>query len=109
MTINMIVTLVLVLFGLAVIGVGAYFYLRDITLEEIRADVYQLFLKAEHNPDVMENGKQKMLWVLCQARMLLPAWTHIFISDALLEMVVQGWFDAVKDLLDDGKFNGSDD
>lgn len=107
MTINTIVTIVLILIALAIIGAGFYFYLRDKTLSEIRADVYQLFLKAEHNPNFVNAGKQKMKWVLSHARMLLPDWLEIFITDAFLEKVVQGWFDAVKDLLDDGKLNGS--
>ena len=107
MTINTIIAIVLTVVALAFVGVGLYFYLRDMTLEEIRADVYQLFLKAEHNPEFMESGKQKMKWVISQARMLLPKWLRFFITDEFLEMIVQGWFDAVKDLLDDGEFNGS--
>lgn len=107
MTINTIVTIVLIVTALAVIGAGIYFYFRNKNLREIRAEVYQLFLKAEHKPELVKAGKQKMKWVLSQARMLLPAWLQIFITDAFLERVVQGWFDAVKDLLDDGKLNGS--
>ena len=48
-----------------------------------------------------------MKWVLSQARLLLPAWAQVFITDAFLEKVVQGWFNAIKDLLDDGKLNKS--
>lgn len=107
MTINIIVTIAVILLALAVLGIGLYFYLRDKTLEDIRADVYQLFLKAEHNPEVMASGKQKMKWVLSRARSLLPVWAQLFITDEFLERIVQKWFDAVKDLLDDGKYNGS--
>lgn len=107
MTINTIVTIVLIVVALAVLGAGIYFYLRDKTLNDVRADVYQLFLEAEHNPAFMESGKQKMKWVLSQARMLLPNWAQIFITDAFLERVVEGWFKAIKDLLDDGKLNKS--
>lgn len=102
-----IATIAVILVALAVIGTLAYFYLQEHTLEEIRAEVYQLFLKAEHDPEFMESGRQKMKWVLSSARALLPGWASLFITDALLEMVVQGWFDAVKDLLDDGKLNQS--
>ena len=109
MTINTILTIVLILSVIAVTAAGIYFYLRDKSLEEIRADVYQLFLKAEHNPTFMESGKQKMKWVLSMARSLLPTWIRVFITDEFLEKVVQGWFDAVKDLLDDGKLNFSAD
>ena len=107
MTINMILTIALIVITLVIMGFGFYFYLRDKTLDGVRADVYQLFLKAEHNPEFSESGKQKMKWVLSQARMLLPTWIQVFITDAFLEKVVEGWFQAIKDLLDDGKLNGT--
>ena len=107
MTINTILALLLIVFLIAVISGGIYFYLRDKTLNDIRADVYQKFLEAEHNPDFTQKSKQKMKWVLSQARMLLPKWAQILITDAFLESVVEEWFQAVKDLLDDGKYNKS--
>lgn len=107
MTINIILAILLIVFLVAVIGGGIYFYLRDKTLNDIRTDVYQLFLKAEHNPNFTKKGKQKMKWVLSQARMLLPKWAQVLISDTFLENVVEAWFQAVKDLLDDGKYNKS--
>lgn len=105
MTIDAILTIALIVFTVAIIAGGVYLYLRDKTLSEIRADVYQLFLKAEHNPNFNHAGKQKMKWVLQQARRLLPTWAQAFISDTFLEKVIQAWFDAIKDLLDDGKLN----
>lgn len=107
MEISIIVTIILIAFFVAVLVGGLFLYLRDKTLAEIRADVYQLFLMAEHNPNFTKAGKQKMKWVLSRARNLLPGWAQLLITDALLEKVVQTWFDAVKDLLDDGKFNGT--
>ena len=107
MTINMIIMFIAILFIVAVAAAGIYFYLRDKTLAEIREDVYQLFLKAEHNPNFEKNGKQKMKWVLSQARKLLPMWAQYLITDIFLESVVEAWFRAVKDLLDDGKYNRS--
>lgn len=107
MTFNTIMMIALIIFLLAVFAVGIYFYFRDKTLNDIRADVYQLFLKAEQNPNFTKAGKQKMKWVLSQARMLLPEWAQVLISDAFLENVVEEWFQAVKDLLDDGKYNKS--
>ena len=106
-TVVTIVIIVLAVIALAVIAGGIYFYVRDKTLNEIREDVYQLFLKAENNPALMHSGKLKMKWVLSSARNLLPGWAQFLISDALLERVVEGWFQAVKDLLDDGKLNSS--
>lgn len=82
-------------------------YLRDKTLDQIRGDVYQLFLKAEHNHEFAKSGRYKMKWVLSKARALLPGWAQLFITDDMLEKIVQGWFDSVKDLLDDGKLNGT--
>jgi len=107
MTINTIVTIILIIVTLTAFGVLAYFYFRNKSLEDIRADVYQLFLEVEHNPNFTKKGKQKMKWVLSQARSLLPAWAQPLISDAFLEKVVDRWFKAIKDLLDDGKLNKS--
>lgn len=106
MTINTIVTIILIIATLAVLAAGVYFYLRDKSLNDIRADVYQKFLEAEHS-ERLNTGKKKMKWVLIQSRMLLPNWVQALITDTLLEKVVQAWFDAVKDLLDDGKMNGT--
>lgn len=107
MSINTIIIIVLAI--MAVIGacVCTYVYLRDRSLDDIRADVYKLFLKAEHTYLETGAGKQKMEYVVSQARRLLPSWVQMFITDEMLEIVIQKWFDAVKDLLDDGKLNGS--
>jgi len=107
MAINTILTIVVIVATLVLVGICAYLYVRDKTLNEIRVDVYQLFLKVEHNPAFEKTGKQKMKWVLFKARGLLPNWMQSLISDAFLEKVVQAWFDAIKDLLDDGKMNKS--
>lgn len=107
MSINTIIIILLI--AIAVIGVAAsiFTYLRDKSIEDIRADVYQLFLKAEHTYLETGTGKQKMKYVIQQARGMLPAWVQFFITDELLEKVVEEWFKAVKDLLDDGKLNKS--
>lgn len=109
MTVNTIVAIIVAVLTLALLIVGGYFYFRDRTLNQVRADIYQLFLQAEHNPEVMASGKQKMKWVLSQARGLLPGWLQLLITDECLERIVESWFRAVKDLLDDGKYNHSDD
>ena len=103
-TLIIIITAVCLLVGIATI---TYLYLRDRTLEEIRADVYQLFLEAEHTYQYTEAGKQKMAYVIQRARSLLPNWAQLIVTEALLEKVIQMWFEAVKDLLDDGKYNKS--
>ena len=90
----------------SVIWMG-YAYLKNRTLDEIRGDVYQLVLKAEHTYRLSSSGKQKMKWVVSQARKLLPGWMQLIISEEMLQKIIQVWFDEVKDLLDDGKMNGS--
>lgn len=82
-------------------------YLKQKGLDGIRMDVYQLMLKAEHIYEKSGTGKQKFAWVIQQARGLLPKWLQVIISEEALKKIVQKWFIGVKDLLDDGKINGS--
>ncbi len=107
MTLNTFMIIVLAIVLVAGLVVGTYVYLRDKSLNDIRADVYQLFLEAEHTYTATGEGKQKMKWVISQARSLLPKWAQIIITDELLYKAVECWFRAVKDLLDDGKYNKS--
>lgn len=85
----------------------AYAYFKDKKLGEIRVDVYRYFLKAEHKMKESKAGQQKMEWVISRARLLLPKWLQILISDETFKKIVQLWFDQIKDLLDDGKLNHS--
>ena len=98
--------IIAILIVISVIWMG-YTYLKNRTLDEIRGDVYQLVLKAEHTYRLSSSGKQKMKWVVSQARKLLPGWMQLIISEEMLQKIIQVWFDEVKDLLDDGKMNGS--
>lgn len=101
-----VLVIIAVMIAISIIYMG-YTYLKSRTLDEIRGDVYQLVLRAEHTYKESSSGKQKMKWVVCQARKLLPGWLQIIISEEMLEKIIQVWFDEVKDLLDDGKMNGS--
>ena len=101
-----VLVIIAVLIVASVIWMG-YAYLKNRTLDEIRGDVYQLVLKAEHTYRLSSSGKQKMKWVVSQARKLLPGWMQLIISEEMLQKIIQVWFDEVKDLLDDGKMNGS--
>ena len=103
---TIIVAIVMVFFVLG-LAVSVYLYLKEKKLGEIRKDVYQLFLKAECRFTETKQGKQKMAYVINRARALLPTWLQLFITEALLHKIVQKWFEAVKDLLDDGKYNKS--
>lgn len=102
-----IVLFLIIAVGILVFGSALYAYIRNKTLEEIREDVYKLFLEAEHMYTASGSGKQKMKWVVSMARMMLPDWAQVLITEDLLYRVIQGWFTAVKDLLDDGKYNNS--
>ncbi len=107
MTINTIITILVIIATLVGLGIAAYLYFKEKTLNEIRADVYQLFLEAEHRYTESKQGKQKLKWVVSRARGLLPGWLQTFITEAALEKIIDLWFRAVKDLLDDGKYNKS--
>ena len=104
---ELVVSVVCVIVAISVIGITVYMYIRDNTIDGIRDDAYQLFLKAEHMFTESNSGQTKMKWVLSQIRNIMPAWARFFVTEATMEYVVQMWFDAVKDLLDDGKYNKS--
>lgn len=100
--------LIIVITVLAVVTlVMLYQYMKQKGLEGIRADVYKLILKAEHVYNTSGQGKQKLKWVVSQARKLLPKWLQMFVTEKTLEKIIDAWFKGVKDLLDDGKVNGS--
>lgn len=102
-----IILIIVIVLGILGTGIGIYIYMKDKTLEQIRLQVYDLFLVAESTYIASKSGKQKMKYVISKARLLLPKWLQFFITDELLEILIQEWFDAVKDLLDDGKYNKS--
>lgn len=87
--------------------VCVYQYTKMKGLDGIRGDVYQLILKAEHVYNASGQGKQKLKWVVSQARGLLPKWMQVFVTEEMMMKVIDEWFKGVKDLLDDGKVNGS--
>lgn len=101
------VLLVAVLILLVVTLVIAFKYAKHKGLEGIREQVYQLILKAEHMYKESGTGQQKLKWVVQQARGLLPKWLQVIMSEDALLKIIDVWFCGVKDLLDDGKINGS--
>lgn len=103
---ELVVAVICLIVAMVTIGIAVYMYIRDNTLEDIRDDAYQLFLRAEHDLE-SEIGLEKMRWVLRQIHNIMPSWARYFITEATLEYIVQRWFDSVKDLLDDGKYNKS--
>lgn len=91
----------------AITVVMAYQHAKMRGMDGIRGDVYQLILKAEHVYNESGQGKQKLKWVVSQARGLLPKWMQVFVTEEMMMKVIDEWFKGVKDLLDDGKVNGS--
>ena len=110
MTIETMIGIAVIVALLASCMVLGFLYLKDKTKEEIRTDVYKLFLEAEHRFEHGENI-QKFEYVVQLARSLLPTWAQVIITEPFLEAVfrkiIQKWFEEVKDLLDDGKRNSS--
>jgi hypothetical protein len=92
----------ILILGIIVVIITMIFYLKDKSLSEIKKDVYGLFVDAEHEFEPGE-GKQKMEWVVSKARLLLPKWLQLIISDEMLERLIELWFQAIKALLHDGK------
>ena len=109
MNASVIGIIILTILAVMVVAGATYVYLRDKTIDEIRTDVYQLILRAEHTFKESGAGNQKMKYVVSQARRILPSWLQYFITDEFLESVIEKWFQAVKDLLDDGKLNESEE
>ena len=107
MNMETIVIAVIVVCGVVLLGTYVYVYLRDKSMENIREDVYGLILKAEHIFMETGAGRAKMNYVVANAKKMLPKWLQAIVTEELLESVIQMWFDAVKDLLDDGKLNKS--
>lgn len=100
--------LILVIAVLAVLTVViAYQYAKMKGLNGIRENVYQLILRAEHLYTESGQGEQKLKFVVHQARGLLPGWLQLFATEDMMVKIVNEWFIGVKDLLDDGKINGS--
>lgn len=95
---------------IAVVVVAALFLLvkvmQTVGMEKVRAYVYKLFVEAEHEFEHGENT-DKFEYVICFAKSAIPAPFNLFITEKLLRKIVQTWFTLCKDLLDDGKLNGT--
>ena len=88
--------LILVIALLVIVtAVVVYQYAKAKGLEGIRKDVYALFLVAEHEIKGTKQGQQRLKWL------------QTLLSEDALTKIIDWWFKEVKDLLDDGKVNGS--
>lgn len=82
-------------------------YAKNKTLDDIRKDAYQAFLKAEKLFTESGAGVEKMTWVVEKVYALLPTWLRLIVTQSMIELLLQKWFEEIKDLLDDGKNNNS--
>ena len=81
-------------------------YFQRVGLEKVRETVYKGFIVAEHEFMYGDN-EDKFNYVVDLAKSSIPLPFSLFITDKLLREVIQLWFDLCKDLLDDGKLNGT--
>lgn len=96
-------------FILIVLGAACLFLVRlmqSIGLSRVRETVYKAFLHAEHR-FLHSESDLKFEYVVSVAKKAIPAPYNLFITETLLRDVIQLWFDLIKDLLDDGKLNGT--
>lgn len=97
-----------IILGVAVALFFVVKVMQTIGMERVRGYVYKLFVEAEHEFKHGEN-EEKFDYVVCLARGAVPSPFNLFITERLLRKVIQTWFVLVKDLLDDGKLNGTGD
>lgn len=99
-------TLILVTIGIVLALCLIVKLVQRVGLEKIRGYVYKLFVAAENEFQHGDNT-EKFEYVICFARSAIPVPFNLFITESLLRKVVQAWFDLTKDLLDDGRMNGT--
>ena len=126
---NLAVFLLIGIPGLLVVVSGAVYFIRKRGLDQIRQDVYALFVEAERLFTESGAGQEKFNYVvasllrdrifafwLASSRsdtlnglglLQLPKYIQVLISKEKLEQIIQFWFDEAKDFLDDGKMNDS--
>lgn len=99
------------IFFLIVTAIVIFLFVKNmqfVGLEKIREIVYNGFIIAEREFKSVDGaGKQKFEYVVLLAKRAIPSPFNLFITESLLRKVIQTWFDLCKDLLDDGKLNGS--
>ena len=98
------------IFVVVVLVIAIYVFIKvmqAVGMEKIRAYVYEKFIEAEHKFQYGDN-EEKFEYVIDLAKNAIPYPFYIFITETFLCNVIQTWFDICKDLLDDGKINGSE-
>lgn len=80
--------------------------MQTIGMEKVRKTVYQAFIEAENRFKHGDNNA-KFEYVVNVAKKSIPAPFNLFITETLIRDVIQLWFDLCKDILDDGRMNGT--
>ena len=80
--------------------------MQTVGMEKVRKIVYKAFVVAENKFQHGDNV-EKFNFVINVAKDTIPTPFNLFITESLLRKVIQAWFDLCKDLLDDGRLNGS--
>lgn len=94
---------------LIIIGVLAILLILFLLIKfssKFRKVAYKLFVKAEKEYKSGE-GQEKMEYVISNIHSWLPEYISMFIPESVLKKILQWFFDELKDVLDDGKFNES--
>lgn len=101
-TISFIILIGAMLIGLVIIGYLVYTRQWD----RLRGMAYQLMLRAEK---ILSEGvgAEKFALVFTELYNRIPPWFRLFVTREDLEVLLQRWYDAAKDWLDDGQINGS--
>lgn len=97
----------IVILAVIICIVIAIFYVKTVTLEETREYVYSLFFRAEKLFKGTKKGQERLAWVTHKAYCLLPKYVQFFLSEEDLKKIINRWYLAAKDVLDDGKLNNS--
>ena len=103
---NPVVAIIFMVIVVAVVIFLVVKAMQTIGMEKVREYVYHLFIEAEHEFQYGENT-EKFEYVIELAKSAIPLPFNLFITESTLRSVIQTWFDLCKDLLDDGKFNGT--
>lgn len=94
-----------IIIGIGIILILLIIYLILKICDKFRTKVYKLFIEAEKH---IKKGN-KMQYVVNNIYQYLPTVITIFINEKSLTWIIQKMFDKVKDLLNDGKFNGNEE
>lgn len=76
--------------------------------DKLRKMAYDAILLAENTIKGSKMGQERFAQVLNYLYdELIPPWLKPFVTEEMLKHKLQSWFDEVKDLLDNGKKDGS--